>query len=151
MTPITPMLVAVAVLALCRGRRLRHVHPIPVTRDRPTGCRPTPVRITRPICEKAEPVYCRATPQDAGVGASCWHRRPQIAFAVCWSDAAWSIRAAILPGSYRAREAAPDCGWSIAARPRPRSEWTRPAGDRGLPKTEFAPFSHHRRPRHRGR
>ena len=41
------------------------------------------------------------------------------------------VRAAILPGSYRAREAAPDCGWSIAARPRPRSEWTRPAGDRG--------------------
>jgi NAD(P)-dependent dehydrogenase (short-subunit alcohol dehydrogenase family) len=36
---------------------------------------------------------------NAGVGyrearrvetVSCWQRRPQIAFAVCWSDAAWS-------------------------------------------------------------
>jgi Mg2+-importing ATPase len=27
------------------------------------------------------------------------------------------VRAAILPGSYRAREAAPDCGWSIASAP----------------------------------
>ena len=25
-----------------------------------------------------------------GRRASCWQRRPQIAFAVCWSDAAWS-------------------------------------------------------------
>ena len=31
-------------------------------------------------------------PYDGGWGrrASCWQRRPQIAFAVCWSDAAWS-------------------------------------------------------------
>jgi hypothetical protein len=27
------------------------------------------------------------------------------------------VRAAIVPGSYRAREAAPDCGWSIASAP----------------------------------
>ena len=33
-----------------------------------------------------------ARPYDGGGGrrASCWQRRPQIAFAVCWSDAAWS-------------------------------------------------------------
>jgi hypothetical protein len=38
----------------------------------------------------------------------CWQRRPQIAFAVCWSTQPGRVRAAILPGSYRAREAAPD-------------------------------------------
>jgi TIR domain len=34
----------------------------------------------------------RRRPYDGGSGrrASCWQRRPQIAFAVCWSDAAWS-------------------------------------------------------------
>src|SRR6476660_10027931 len=41
-------------------------------------------------------------------GASCWQRRPHIAFAVCWSTQPGRVRAAILPGSYRAREAAPD-------------------------------------------
>ena len=29
-------------------------------------------------------------PRGWGRRASCWQRRPQIAFAVCWSDAAWS-------------------------------------------------------------
>ena len=46
--------------------------------------------------------------EGAGVGASCWQRRPHIAFAVCWSTQPGRVRAAILPGSYRAREAAPD-------------------------------------------
>ena len=49
-----------------------------------------------------------APTKGAGVGASCWQRRPQIAFAVCWSTQPGRVRAAILPGSYRAREAAPD-------------------------------------------
>src|SRR4029077_3121912 len=49
-----------------------------------------------------------APTKGAGLGASCWQRRPQIAFAVCWSTQAGRVRAAILPGSYKAREAAPD-------------------------------------------
>ena len=48
------------------------------------------LRATNDISRSVDSWWIIRPCEKDGVGASCWQRRPQIAFAVCWSDAAWS-------------------------------------------------------------
>ena len=81
----------------CLGVRLRHVDHFDVKSHAPASilCRSLAIVAllsASALVERFQSSNHLGCRKDGGWGrrASCWQRRPQIAFAVCWSDAAWS-------------------------------------------------------------